>query len=211
MKILIINPNSDKQMSLDILKSAENYSGNNIKIYCKNTPGAPHFIENYEDISQSGPGMINLARKYESEFDAFIIACHYDPNLDMMKEILNQPVIGIGEASIKIASMIGHKFSIITTDYHSIPIHEELVRKYHLYNALASVRAPALETRNLNEKEKYLHTSKLAIEKDCAEVIVLGCAGLTGLDKFIQKKLDVPVLDGVACALFIAAGLCKIL
>jgi len=45
--------------------------------------------------------------------------------------------------------------------------------------------------------EKYLTMAKLAIEKDRADVIVLGCAGLTGLEKSLRQKLGVPVLDGV--------------
>jgi len=42
-----------------------------------------------------------------------------------------------------------------------------------------------------------------------AEVIVLGCAGMAGLDKRMEEKLGVPVLDGVVCALIIASGLVK--
>lgn len=42
-----------------------------------------------------------------------------------------------------------------------------------------------------------------------AEVLVLGCAGMAGLDKPLQEKLGVPVLDGIVCALIIAAGLVK--
>ena len=32
-------------------------------------------------------------------------------------------------------------------------------------------------------------------------MICLGCAGMTGLDKELEKELGVPVLDGVVCAL----------
>ena len=74
---------------------------------------------------------------------------------------------------------------------------------------MASVRAPEGDVSNLSAEEKYLQAAKLAIEEDMAEVIVLGCAGMTGLDKKLQKKLDVPVLDGVVCALIIATGLVK--
>ena len=210
MKILIINPNSDQQMGKAIQESAENFVRDRFEVVCENTPGAPAFIETYEDMSKAATGMINLAKENESKYDAFVIGCHYDPNLDVMKEILKKPVVGIGEASIKIASMLGHRFSILTTDDHSIPIHEELVRKYNLYEVLASVRAPGRETEKCSEAEKYLIMARLAIEKDRAEVIVLGCAGLTGLDRRLRQELNVPVLDGVVCALFIAAGLAEI-
>jgi allantoin racemase len=207
MKILIINPNSDQQMGEAIQESAEAFAKGRFEVVCENTPGAPAFIETYEEMSKAAPGMIQVAKENELKFDSFVIACHYDPHLDVMKEILKKPVVGIGEASIKIASMLGHRFSILTTDEHSIPIHEELVRKYNLYEILASVRAPGREVEKYSETEKYLTIARLAIEKDNAEVLVLGCAGLTGLDRSLRKELDVPVLDGVVCALIIAAGL----
>jgi allantoin racemase len=54
-----------------------------------------------------------------------------------------------------------------------------------------------------------LRLSEQAVEEDLAEVIVLGCAGLAGMDKKIQEELGVPVLDGVTCALIIATGLVR--
>ena len=40
-------------------------------------------------------------------------------------------------------------------------------------------------------------------------MIVLGCAGLTGMDKLIEQELGVTVLDGVICALIVATGLVR--
>jgi allantoin racemase len=200
MKILIINPNSDNAMTDTIQKTADIFSGTECDIVCKSTPDAPTFIETYEDQIKAAPGMIQLVR--ENEYDAFIVACHCDPNLDCLKEITEKPVVGIGEASLKIASMLGHTFSIIVSTDHSIPLKEELVQKYHLKEVCQSVRAP-----HSNTDEEYLKSAQLAVEKDRAEVIVLGCAGMTGLDKKLQQNLKVPVLDGVVCALIIAKGL----
>jgi allantoin racemase len=117
--------------------------------------------------------------------------------------------VGIGEASMKIASMLGHRFSVISTDRHSIPNKEALARKYHLEGVLASVRAPGKEMAAKSDKEKYLQAAQSALKEDMAEVIVLGCAGLTGLDKQLERELGAPVLDGIACALMVAAGLVK--
>lgn len=124
-----------------------------------------------------------------------------------LKEITAKPVIGIGEASMKIATMLGHRFSLITTDQHSIPLHETLINKYHLGKNVASVKAPDPDRSINTEEEKYLTAAKAAIQKDMAEVIVLGCAGMTGLDKKIQNQLGVPVLDGIICALMIIEGI----
>ena len=209
MRILIINPNSDLEMTEAIQRTADNFIYEKFEAICKPTSGAPKFIETYEDELKAAPGMIQLVRENEEEFDAFIVACHDDPNLDVIKEITRKPVVGIGEASMKMASMLGHRFSVVSTSKHSIPIKEELVRKYHLQDVLASVSAPEEDMRDYNEEEKYLQVAKFAIEKDMAEVIVLGCAGMTGLDKYLEEELGVPVLDGVICALIITMGLVK--
>ena len=209
MNLLIINPNSDEQMSQAILSSATQFSDGDFDVDCLSTPGAPAFIDTYQDAAAALPGMVELLKQHETEYDAFIVACHCDPNLDLMKELTDKPMVGIGEASMKIATMLGHRFSVISTDSRSVPNKEALIRSYHLQDLLASVKFPIASLENRSDEEKYLLTAQAAIEEDMAEVIVLGCAGMTGLDKRLEQKLGVPVLDGVVCALIIAAGLVK--
>jgi allantoin racemase len=209
MRVLIINPNSDLEMTANIQRSAEEFAAGEFEVVCKPTAGAPRFIETYEDILQCAPGMVRLLRENEGAFDAFVVACHDDPNLDLMKEITGKPVVGIGEASMKIASMLGHRFSVLATMEHSIPNKEALIRTYHLEGLVASVRAPRAEWASASEEERVLWTAQAALAEDRAEVIVLGCAGLAGLDKRLAVQLGVPVLDGVVCALILATGLAK--
>jgi allantoin racemase len=209
MRILIINPNSDPGMTAVIQSAADDYADGEFEVLCKPTPGAPLFIETSSDVIQAAPGMVKLLRDHEDEFDAIIIACHDDPNLSAMKEIATKPVVGIGEASMRLASMLGHRFSVVTTSRHSIPAKEAQVRELHLEGLLASVKAPPEELQDASEEEKYLKAAQMALDEDMAEVIVLGCAGMSGLDKHLSQRIGAPVLDGVVCALIIATGLVK--
>jgi len=209
MRILIINPNSDPKMTEAIRRSAVEYAGDRFEVVCKPTPGAPKFIETYEDDVAAAPGMLQLVKEHERDCDAFVVACHGDPNLDAIKETTTKPVVGIGEASMKIASMLGHSFSVVTTAKRSIPPKEVQARKYHLQDLMVSVRAPEEDASDCADAELFLNLAKTAVEQDLAEVIVLGCAGLTGMDKLIQETLGVPTLDGVVCALILAEGLLR--
>jgi len=209
MRILIINPNSDPEMTAAIQNSAESFAGGQFEVVTKPTPGAPKFIETYTDEVQAAPGMMQLVSVNEDEFDAIIVACHCDPNLDAIKGMTVKPVVGIGEASMKMATMLGHNFSVVTTAMHSIPGKLAQARRYHLQDLMVSVRAPQADASACEDEELFLQLAKAAVEEDLAEVIVLGCAGLTGMDKLIQEKLGVPVLDGVICALVIATGLVR--
>jgi allantoin racemase len=208
-KILILNPNSDPEMTDAIAKTARDFAGKEYEVTCLPTPGAPVFIETYEDAARAAAGMIQIVKENEGVFDGFIVACHSDPNLDVIKEITTKPVVGIGEASMKLASMLGHRFSVISDTAHSIPNKEDLARKYHLERALASVRAPEEDTDGKRAEDIYGEVAKKAIEEDGAEVLVLGCAGLTGLDKPLEAKTGAPVLDGIVCALIILSGLIR--
>jgi allantoin racemase len=49
--------------------------------------------------------------------------------------------------------------------------------------------------------------ARQAIADDGAEVIVLGCAGMTGLDAELSASLGVPVVDAVAAGVTITEAL----
>ena len=209
MRILIINPNSSADMAATIQRSAEAFAGGEFEVVTKATPGAPEFLETYQDEIVAAPGMLELVRTNEDDFDAIVVACHSDTNIDAIKEMTSKPVVGIGEASMKMATMLGHNFSVVTTHIHSIPGKLAQARKYHLQDLMVSVRAPDVGEEDLGDEDLFLELSARAVEEDLAEVIVLGCAGLAGMDKVIQEKLGVPVLDGVTCALIIATGMVR--
>ena len=209
MRILIINPNSDPEMTAQIQEAADNYAAGDFEVVCRLTPGAPAFIETSNDVIQAAPGMVNLLVENEDQFDAIVVACHDDPNLDAMKELARKPVVGIGEASMRMASMLGHRFSVVTTAKHSIPAKEAQVRALHLEGLLASVKAPPEGLAGASDDEKGLEAARMALDEDMAEVIVLGCAGMSGRGRRISEALGAPVLDGVVCALIIVTGLVR--
>ena len=209
MKIMIINPNSSPEMTADIDKSAQRFAAGDFEVVTVPTPGAPVYIDTYQDMAECQPGMIQLLKDNMDEYDAFIDACACDPNLDVLKEISTKPVVGIGEASLKMATMIGHNFSVVSTGHRATPNKYALIHKYHLDGYCASVQAPGEQPASCDSYDLYLAASKRAIEEDMAEVIVLGCAGMCDLVDKLQAELGVPVLDGVVCALIIASGMVK--
>ena len=77
----------------------------------------------------------------------------------------------------------------------------------------ASVRSTgmavlALESASPEETYRMiLDASWKAMEEDGAEVICLGCAGMSGLDKKLEAELHIPVVDGVVSALKLLEGL----
>lgn len=135
-----------------------------------------------------------------SGYDAVIIGCFDDPGLQEARELVSIPVIGPGETCMHIASMLGHKFSIVTVKKEALARLEGHVFMYGLEKKLASFRfinIGVLEMEKEPEKtlDAILRESKKAIKEDDAEVIILGCTVETGFMDRLIKELNVPVID----------------
>ena len=50
-------------------------------------------------------------------------------------------------------------------------------------------------------KQRLIEVSKIAVEEDGAEVIIMGCAGMAGYAQEIENTLNIKVLDPSAVAL----------
>ncbi|MDR1731548.1 MAG: aspartate/glutamate racemase family protein [Synergistaceae bacterium] len=206
MRVVIINPNTDQVFTERIGRGAAAVAAAGTEIECFSAPGAPPFIENYKDEALCAPGMIALGEEWAERADAFVIACTCDPNLNLLRELTDKPVLGAGECSMLLALTLGHRFSILQVTAHSVPMKRDLVRKYGLEPRLASVVAID-ENGNEEMEEKLYRAGTMAVERDGAEVLALGCAGLGGLDSRLSARLGVPVVDGVTASVKMAEAL----
>jgi allantoin racemase len=118
----------------------------------------------------------------------------------------SQPVVGIMEASLHLACVVGHTFSVISSGDRAITMFWDAIKAFGLESRCASVRStgtPVLalaDSGSGNVEELILVEARKAVEEDGAEVISLGCAGMAGLDGRLKCELGVPVIDGVAAA-----------
>ena len=211
MKILCINPNSSSEVTEGIEKICKEYALPGIEVEIKSIKEAPPGIESYHDAAVSEKYLLEKFKEWENQYDGFIIACHSDIGVDLLRELTKKPVIGIGEASIIFALPLGHKFSILSLKRKKIPQKEDLVKKYGLENRCASIRVTGLGVvANYKEKkEKLVQEGEKAVKEDGAEVLILGCAGMAGIDKEIEKIVGVPVIDGVVSALMLMESLIR--
>lgn len=173
----------------------------------------PVSIEGYFDEAFAVPGMLEEILKGEAAgMEAHVIACFDDTGLEAARCCASGPVIGIGEAAFHMASLIAHRFSVVTTLSRSIaPIEANLV-KYGLDRRCARVRACevpvlALEDPRSGARDKLSAEIECAKAQDGADAIVLGCAGMADLAASLAREHDLPVVDGVAAAVKLAEAL----
>jgi len=214
MRILLINPNTSESFTEKIQTIAEQYAAPGTSVKALNPATGPRSIECIYDELLSAAGTLETLITNLDNFDAFVIACYSDHStIYAAREITDKPVLGIAEASMYLACMLGYRFSVVTTNREWEPLLWDAVRHYGLVERCVSVRStgmPVLALESASPQETYrmiFTTAQRAIEEDGAEVICLGCAGMAGLDKDLQQELQVPVIDGVVGALKLLEGL----
>ena len=69
--------------------------------------------DNYNGEIACGPGRVKIMRENEASVDAFIVAWTCDVNIDILREMTEKPVAGIGESSMMAAMMLRGQFSVI--------------------------------------------------------------------------------------------------
>jgi len=208
MKTLIINPNTHEGMTQKMKKATENINMKDNQLnYLTNKKG-PASVEGYFDGVVSSEGVLSIIAENKEDYDVFIVACYSDhPSIYAAREITDKPVLGIAESSMLLACMVSEKFSIVTTSKKWEPLLRKAVESYGLKNRCASVRSTELSVLEYEEKstqevqEILLEKSRLAVKKDGAESIILGCAGMTSEYKFLNKNIEVPVIEGVRAAI----------
>ena len=213
LRVLLVNPNTSKEMTKVVDKTAQNLLSEDIQIKSVNPEMGPPSIEGFYDEVFSVPGLLQEVGRHR-DWDGFIIACFDDSGLEAARSLVSGPVVGIGEAAFHTACLIGNKFSVITTLARSIPVIENNLLKYGLNRRCSSIRAcdvPVLDLeKNIVEVRNKITKEVLkARDDDGADVIVLGCAGMTDFSRALMVEHEIPVVDGIAAAVGLVSSLLK--
>ena len=74
-------------------------------------------------------GTLEWVLRRADDVDAFVFACFSaHAAIDATRELTRKPALGIAEAAMAVASLVGHRFSIVTTSPRWKPLLEDAVR-----------------------------------------------------------------------------------
>jgi len=208
MLIRVINPNTTRSMTDTIGHAARAVAAPGTEIDAVTSPTGPVSIEGYYDEALCLPGLlIEIHRGEELGASAHVIACFDDTGLDAARQAARAPVIGIGEAAYHAATLIAHKFTVITTLARSISPLEHNLAKYGFERRgrVRAVEIPVLDLEGSDIARTKIGTEiERAKAEDRAEAIVLGCAGMADLARQLSEDHGCPVIDGVSAAVKLA-------
>jgi Asp/Glu/hydantoin racemase len=190
---------------------------------------APTAIESTTDAIMSTEAVLRDLAKHAASngetvqnFDGMIVACFTKhPLIDALRESYDVPVIGIMEASIYVARMLGGRFGIISTAARSKIQQDDAVAAYGLLHHYAGSESThlgvlELETRSREEVAKRIMHAARALAVKGADTILLGCAGMSDTSMMRAAKdavrdedgrRTINVVDGVEAGLMMMTSL----
>ncbi|MGX6606375.1 aspartate/glutamate racemase family protein [Micromonosporaceae bacterium Da 78-11] len=215
MHIRVINPNTTESMTALIEVSARAVAGPGTTVDAVTPAMGPASIESHYDEALSVPGLLaEIAAGERSGVDGYVIACFGDPGLDAARELAAGPVVGIAEAAMHAATMLGRGFSVVTTLGRTRGRALDLAARYAPAGACRGVYACEIPVLDLESDptvlKRVVALARTALERDGSDVIVLGCAGMTDLCAQAAAELGVPVIDGVTAATALVESLVRL-
>jgi allantoin racemase len=212
MHIRVINPNTTESMTALIEASARAVIGPGTTLDAVTPTMGPASIESHYDEALAVPGLLEAIAQGEKDGCAgYVVACFGDPGLDAARELAAGPVVGIAEAAMHAATLIGRGFSVVTTLSRTRGRALDLAQRYAPPGACRGVHACEIPVLALESDpdllKRVVGVARTALERDGSDVIVLGCAGMADLCAAASAELGVPVIDGVAAGTLLVQSL----
>lgn len=205
MRLLIVNPNISTSVTQLIEAEAKRVAARTTEITMATAAFGVAYIETRFEALIAGYATSIVAAERAGSYDALVIAAFGDPGIMALREALDVPVVGMTEAALMSACLLGQRFSIVAITSRITAWYRENVERNGLIGRLASIRNLDEPLRDIGAVQED-HADRLvalcqdAVRNDHADAIILAGAPLAGLARRVKDRLPVPVVDGVSSA-----------
>lgn len=211
MTIYVVNPNSSQHVTDGIDKAIDPMrAASSVPIEARTLTQGPPGIETQAHVDGVVAPLLEHCAAFENDASAFVVACYSDPGLAALREQSARPVIGIAEASILTAMTFGQRFGIISILSKSVPRHMRYVGAMGVMDRLAADLPLELGVLELADETRTFERLKAVGEalRDTAmaDVVILGCAGMTAFRTDLEQHLGLPVIEPCQAAVAMAIG-----
>jgi allantoin racemase len=205
VKVLLLNPNTTSAVTDLLYAAGARVASPGTELVAITARRGVPYIATRAEAQIGGAVALEMLAESVAAFDAAIIAAFGDPGLFGARELFDVPIIGLAEAAMLTACMVGRKFSIVTFATALAPWYQECVDMHGLGERCASIRTLDGTFQSISEvqseKEDLLvGLANRAVEHDGADVVILSGAPLSGLAPKVAGRVAVPVIDPIAAA-----------
>lgn len=204
MKIII--PINDGSYNEELWQVAQTVAPSDLEIVVENIPAGNTSIESRWDRMVNAPYVVDLVVRSEQEgFDGVFVSDFDYCGVEPAREVVNIPVIGGFRSSAYTAMMLSERYSIITIMSSVEDMQRSHNRFFGILPNFASIIPVNLTVHELSQREivieKVFQEAIVAIDRDGADSIILGCTGFMHIADAVADRLKlkygvaIPVVD----------------
>ena len=204
MRLLVVNANTSAIVTEKVTSEARASAGPDTEIVAVTGTFGGRVIGTRAEHAIGEHSTIALVSRHAQTCDAVVIAVSYDTGLRGARELLPIPVVGMTEAGLLTACMLGGRVGVITFGRRVLPLYHELVASYGLAARIAGWRvleSTAAYARGAHAEldSEIVATAQDLVLRDFAETVVLTGAVMAGVPRRLQADVPVPLIDCVGC------------
>ena len=215
MKLLLANPNTSASVTERIAAVARAVAAPGTEIVAVTGAAGVPYIATRAEAAVAGRTTLELMAEHGAGCDAAIVAAFADPGLGGARELMPFPVVGLAEAAMLTACMLGRRFAIVTFSGSLGPWYRECVEYHGLTSRLAAIRCveagfTGIATVQTELEDQLVALCNRTVAEDDADMVILGGAPLAGLARLVADRVSVPLIDGVEAAVLQAEALVRL-
>jgi Asp/Glu/hydantoin racemase len=212
-RILLLNPNTNTSMTTAVETAARPLASANTTLVSTTARLGVHVICSRVGVALAGHAALDAYAAFidanrSLPLDGVVLACFGAESvcLEALRDISKLPCVGMAEAGCLAAAKASGSFSIVTGGCAWGPMLREYAQSLGLGSQLASVRVlptngAEIAAKPVEAADNIYQAARSAVEEDGAELILLAGAGMVGQVGPLQRRLGVPVMDGLAPAM----------
>lgn len=215
MRILLVNGNTSDEVTETLTEVARDTAGADTEIVSVTGAFGARLIGHRAEAAIAEHAVLDAIAEHAEGCDGVLIGVSVDTALRAARALLPVPVVGMTEAALLTACMLGGRFGLITFSAASTAPYREVVESYGLASRLAGIR-----TIDVSFAEAYgnpkamegmiIEAAEASVGEDGAEVLILAGAATAGLPKRLQARVPVPLLDGIVCGVLLTEALVRL-
>jgi allantoin racemase len=205
MKILLLNPNTSESLTVRLVDAAQQVVAPGTEILPGTATRGVPYISTRAEAQIGGAIALEMLAERAGNYDAAVIAAFGDPGLFAARELFEVPVVGMAEAAMLTACMLGRRFAIVTFATALGPWYQECVEMHGMSDRCAGIRMLDGAFRSISDVQEEKEDLLVALANDAvastqADVVILAGAPLAGLAAKVRERIRVPVIDQVQAA-----------
>ncbi len=203
MRILLLNPNLTQAVTESCAAAARAVASAGTEIVSATGDVGAQIINSRAENALAAQTVLTLASRHAGDVDAVLLAVSYDTALYPARRVARDPCRGDDRGSDADRADVGSRFGLVV--FGTPWLYREHVAALGLSARFAGLRsidrsAASVYSDPDSVRSGVIEAARALVAEEEADVVILCGAAMAGMARQLQAQVDVPLLDGVSCA-----------